>query len=74
MSVVSEEKLSELNRMFNDYLDACQKAGMDYRLVMQCTIAGLIDNCDCSKKEARRVTNEAIKIANRFYPENDMIH
>ena len=69
MSMPSEEKMTELNQMFNEYLEACDEAGMDYRLVMQCTMAGLIDNCDCSKTEFRRVCSEAMKIADRFYPE-----
>lgn len=63
---LSERKLIELNEMFNEYLCACEAAGMDYRLLMQCTISGLIDNCDCSKKEARDVFNEAMNISLRF--------
>lgn len=64
--MASEEKLIELNQMFNEYLEACQTAGLDYRLTMQCTIAALIDNCDCSRAELRRVANEAIQISERF--------
>ena len=69
MSMPSEAKMIELNEMFNAYLHACEKAGMDYRLVMQCTMAGLIDNCDCSKTEFRKVCSEAMRISDRFYPE-----
>ena len=73
MTCASDEVLIGLNQMFNEYLEACETAGIDYRQVMQFTMAALIDNCDCTKGEFRRIGNEALKIADRFYPENGMI-
>jgi len=62
----TEDQMMKANQLFNDYLEFCSSVGMNYRLVMQCTIAGLIDSCDCSRKEIRAVTNEAIQISERF--------
>lgn len=72
MFIPDEQKMIELNEKFNEYMESCMASGMEYRLFMQCTMAALIDNCDCSKREFRKVGNEAIKIADRFYPEYGM--
>ena len=61
-----DTKLKTLENQFHAYIENARLLGIDYRMLMQCTLATMIDQSDITRAEYDTVVQEARIISVRL--------